>query len=708
MARKRTTALMAGIELILSEHTAPLDIIHLCHSQVHKYLDIYSDEEAWVTHAKSLLTYPLSRYLNNEPPPAPSGGYFRPTGNLKRWMKCRQMRFNSRNTHLWYSWLQAKRSCLPASPAAVESAYLKHAAKLSSEDSGDEVVIDRIMSNPTFIRHLQEVQAGITLEYFRGEPSTTYRPSLRSSLTHSRAEGGAITRLRSGMSLYSTPTGFIMEPDQLMSMSYERVLSARDGRTTTKLTVREQRCYDESLMEQWEASVDPNYYLNKSIEPSCPPLQCKITGIIEPLKVRIISRGPANEYYLCKKLQSAMHTTMRSMPAYRLIGGPLKGGDTMSLRRPDGTQWFSIDYSAATDNLSYKYSKRIADFIWSGLGERTRALASRVLGLHDLEYPDGSHVQMRRGQLMGSILSFPVLCLANMGVYLDVTKEYQSDWNYYDRTSSVWINGDDQLYAAPPILWGTHAAVSNAVGLELSIGKAYIHPTYLNINSQSVHHAYGSTPKHIDYLNTGLFFGQSKVMKTLDESSTSVKDTTTNLNRLLSGSLPGRQHILLAKFLKLIGQDNLDKEKTRYYYRRQFMGDRVKMVQGSHMKVRRSFVQDLFLPISQGGCGVLRPLRFVTRRAKRIQKRVAFGCIARIPNPSTLPRTAPEYIESQVLHTPVYSLEAIDTPCRTVFPYQSGNGYWDPNLELVPCRFKASHAPTQLPCVQPPVRDYLI
>jgi hypothetical protein len=63
---------------------------------------------------------------------------------------------------------------------------------------------------------------------------------------------------------------------------------------------------------------------------------------------------------------------------------------------------------------------------------------------------------MKRGQLMGSILSFPILCLANLGLYLRVTQESQRNWTDKQRLDAVLVNGDDMLYVASPDLFYKH------------------------------------------------------------------------------------------------------------------------------------------------------------------------------------------------------------------------------------------------------------
>lgn len=289
------------------------------------------------------------------------------------------------------------------------------------------------------------------------------------------------------------------------------------------------------------------------------------------MKVRIISKGEALPYYSCKPLQIAMHTVMRAMPCFSLIGRPLSPTDLVEISEDAGLndEWFSIDYSAATDGLSWRYSGRIFEYIISDLPEELKAVARQVLGPHELYYPTmrgkenkllhpNNHWGLQaNGQLMGSPLSFPVLCLANLGLYLRVTRLQQMGWEPERRLRAVRINGDDMLYTAPPSMWKEHVETGELVGLRMSVGKAYNHSEFAVINSV-MHHMDlkrypRASPFQIDYLNTGLFYGQHKV-QTNSKETIKVSDTKEevqrkrlipNINTVLQGSLPGRAGDLL-------------------------------------------------------------------------------------------------------------------------------------------------------------------
>ena len=94
-------------------------------------------------------------------------------------------------------------------------------------------------------------------------------------------------------------------------------------------------------------------------------LRCTIQAVLEPLKVRVISKGEAVPYYLSKSLQVAIHSVMRQMDCFRLIGRPLCPTDLIDLRDnpveggEGELEWNSVDYSAATDKLSARLSRSI-------------------------------------------------------------------------------------------------------------------------------------------------------------------------------------------------------------------------------------------------------------------------------------------------------------------------------------------------------------
>jgi len=176
----------------------------------------------------------------------------------------------------------------------------------------------------------------------------------------------------------------------------------------------------------------------------------------------------------------------------------------------------------------------------------------------------------------------------------------------------VLINGDDMVYADDKHTYEKNIRLGSFFGLEMSVGKAYFHSTYLNVNSQSVHCSLKSSDKNvrfINFLNTGLFFGLHKVQGKTEVQAppgTSAKDTqppvedvasnhskqkdgiVVNLNCLLAGSLKGKESGLLKKSLSVNAETILEECKSKTY-----RGD-------YHLR-------NLFIKESLGGMGVNPP-----------------------------------------------------------------------------------------------------
>jgi hypothetical protein len=107
-----------------------------------------------------------------------------------------------------------------------------------------------------------------------------------------------------------------------------------------------------------------------------------------------------------------------------------------------------------------------------------------------LVYPPEAHqppVLQRNGQLMGSVLSFPVLCILNLFTYVQSLPEEMRlrvlSGRLSLRTLAVLINGDDILFRADPDQYQRWLVGSSSVGFTLSLGKNFVHPRFFTVNS---------------------------------------------------------------------------------------------------------------------------------------------------------------------------------------------------------------------------------
>lgn len=557
----RTSAVVRGLDLILDHHSAKDMIRSQICDQITTYLNTASDEKIWVKRVKYLLVRPLAQYLKCELPSLPDLE-FKFKGAARKWVSNRLNAKNRKNVHLWYSWFQAKRCALESSETFIREVYDEHLKTLTRPDPGNLMTIADAFQNRTFEHVLKKVRKGVEKEL--GRPSdrapldhTVYTTTKSGCYEATRSMGGQHRELRRILLPFETrelhdsrrpkPSGevdlsyrndydYVAFTENLHSMlDFGRVV----GSDSLTCELREPCGW-----EDWKDLAIEILRMNMDNG----PLRCKIQGVIEPLKVRVISKGEALPYYSQRALQKAIHSTMRKMPCFRLIGRPFSPTDLMDLRihAEPTDEWFSIDYSGATDGLSWTFSSMILRYLLSKRPSRELDIALRVLGPHELWYPKEKNAHGRpsgffmgglqvNGQLMGSILSFPILCLANLATYLLTMADRHSRMSNQDILNGVLVNGDDMVYPAPPALWDRHCRVGRDLGLEMSVGKAYHHGEYANINSTSVLYRLSNekaTPFQIDYLNTGLFF-RSPVQKKVSEEvrqerNESMKDPSNN------------------------------------------------------------------------------------------------------------------------------------------------------------------------------------
>lgn len=213
-------------------------------------------------------------------------------------------------------------------------------------------------------------------------------------------------------------------------------------------------------------------------------LPVQATGLTEPLKVRIVTKS--NWFLqLLTPIQKAWHTAMRSHEIYQLIGGVPVVDAIKDLLLSRGQKVVSGDYSAATDNIYLEYTEYAAramldrtdfSFLDPGLTQYVpwiKELVIKSLVHSQLELKGQSPVDITRGQMMGHILSFPLLCLINRSASVMAIP----------RGRFMRINGDDVLFPANPKEYRKWKKATASVGLEFSLGKNYFSRDLALVNS---------------------------------------------------------------------------------------------------------------------------------------------------------------------------------------------------------------------------------
>jgi hypothetical protein len=235
----------------------------------------------------------------------------------------------------------------------------------------------------------------------------------------------------------------------------------------------------------------------------------RVAPILEPLKVRLITAMDALRAYIATPLQKSLWKHLQTFPVFALTGTPVSDSLVHSLVHREGKNdprsfWVSGDYSAATDNLDLRLTKVFLEAVLEVLPKDTdpRVLTALRASLYEqiIVYPSWTRLPpiiQRNGQLMGSVLSFPFLCLANLFGYVmsrpDRDELLCSSAKL--RNLPCLINGDDILFRSDEAHYKEWCYQVSRVGFSLSVGKNFTHPRFFTVNSVPIE--YVPTPRTV-------------------------------------------------------------------------------------------------------------------------------------------------------------------------------------------------------------------
>lgn len=229
-------------------------------------------------------------------------------------------------------------------------------------------------------------------------------------------------------------------------------------------------------------------------------------GIIEPLKVRPITVASMDVNALWQPIQRQMWTAMQRFPCFALTGRPVCEEDVTKIWKGsmDLADTFSND-SRLNSNMKRILKFNSADYrsatnvlaMSASLAAAEAACPNPVLQMvmrnglcgNFMTYwdPETKHFAalgvQTNGQLMGSVFSFPLLCLINAAI---VRYSFEQIYNRPLRLDEIpfLINGDDMLCMLPPFGFDLWKDLTSAVGLEPSPGKNYFSREFAMINSK--------------------------------------------------------------------------------------------------------------------------------------------------------------------------------------------------------------------------------
>jgi len=231
--------------------------------------------------------------------------------------------------------------------------------------------------------------------------------------------------------------------------------------------------------------------------------ESRVKFILEPLKVRTITKSSLFSNALYPEVQKQLWRGLQSFPQFSLTG------ETMTERSLDdlvlgGAELFgniydlcSGDYSAATDNLHMDAS--LAALIGAIDDPTTFALVRDNMCGQRIDYTGAfgskkfvppESFEQKNGQLMGSLFSFPVLCVINLAVYR-VAMEKHFKRKFEISELPVKVNGDDILFPTNVDFQRRWEGLIPQVGFSKSVGKNFVSNEFCMVNSMLFRRAEG-------------------------------------------------------------------------------------------------------------------------------------------------------------------------------------------------------------------------
>ena len=216
--------------------------------------------------------------------------------------------------------------------------------------------------------------------------------------------------------------------------------------------------------------------------------RARTAAVLEACKVRWVSIGDAKPYFRAKAWNRLVYSQLPNHPTFELVGRPLALSD---VNRMVDKYLLSGDYKGATDTLDPRWSeftfRKITERLYKYATEENSiaGVEERIAGLlpmltqHTMTHM-GTEFDQETGQLMGSFLSFPILCIINAAInrlYLD--PDLKTPLPYLP----LLVNGDDVMMSSdtPFTDWADHISL---VGLRPSLGKNYVHTHVCCLNSE--------------------------------------------------------------------------------------------------------------------------------------------------------------------------------------------------------------------------------
>jgi hypothetical protein len=501
---------------------------------------------------KYFTATPLAHFLKNAKPELPefypSGHFILFSGKLKLFLKSflvqnNNPRYYKVSLKLWFAFLQGiKRAAQVVPEIFIVEGYKSHAKileKLKQTDQGMIEIFSELLTDMT-----EQVRPKQLLQQI-------YDPSKNAHFDSSFSVFGAAGYyIRTIQDPYFEDYVYyshklVVQTNIIDEDITEVEYHLKEG--TTLPSVAELReLIVKMYLPRFDYSSGELYtFQHDNLEQDQPKLKTMVYELAEPLKVRAITKAESLPSWYSKMFQKHMKNYINRFWQFILTKEPLQIAHLNQLEIKHNklseehivlrsfTKFVSGDYSAATDNIKSSYTRKAFEHLLSSYFSYTdgevdmfntitdRNIFRSVLYETEISYPTYTGIEpiiQRNGQLMGSILSFPILCLINLLTYAAALAEYINigvlEENHVKLNLAdlpVLVNGDDILFKCNDEFYLIWKKWIEEAGFHLSIGKNYVHSKVLTINSQCfLYDKDTHNFSNITYLNVGLLIGQSK------------------------------------------------------------------------------------------------------------------------------------------------------------------------------------------------------
>lgn len=227
-----------------------------------------------------------------------------------------------------------------------------------------------------------------------------------------------------------------------------------------------------------------------------PPLSrvCKVASIKEAGKIRVVTINDVQQHRI-RPLHNTLYSHISRFP-WLLRGDAHPSRFKEFSSHCKGEVFVSGDYEAATDNIPLELYQHLlrevrktSTYVPSCIWDEAEAYTQCTLD------DGGKLYEQRRGQLMGSFLSFPFLCLTNYLIFKFLVR----------RDVPVRINGDDIVFRSTVEEAERWMDGVSKCGLVLSKGKTLVNGRFFSLNS-AFFRASGNKVVEIPYIRSKAYF----------------------------------------------------------------------------------------------------------------------------------------------------------------------------------------------------------